>query len=120
MAVEVVLAVGRVGAAVQALAVVAVGHRRLDHELVVRAPGRCSSSRPSTSGAGSSGRPLSVTACSTRGRRSTNVDAPGVRLVNRIVVREPNSSAPTVEVEVDVDRVDGDQGGPGGRLGAGQ
>ncbi len=119
VAVDVVLAVGGVGAAVQALPVVAVGHRRLDLEHVVglevgevepAVDQGCRVQRPSVEGH--------------RVQHARPDLDEGVG--PRCAAGEPQLRAraehlrPPVEVEVDLHGVEGEEGGPGEGLGAGQ
>ena len=119
VAVDVVLTVGGIRAAVQALAVVAVAHRGVDLEHVV-------------DGEVVEGEPAPLHGCrvehpAVEGRR---VQGAGPHVDERRPPRggaaEPDRGvraehlAPAVEVQVDVHGVDGDQGGPGGGLGAGE
>ncbi len=117
--VHVVLAVRGVGAAVQALAVVAVGHRRLDVEHVVGL--ELGQGQPSVAqGCRVEGPPVQ--------RRRDEVAGPDLDegVGPRLVAREADAGAgaedlgAAVEVEVDLHRVDGQAGGAGDGLGTGQ
>ena len=115
VAVDVVLAVGGVGAAVQPLAVMAVGHRRVDLEDVgLRQAGE----REPAVGDG-----CRVDVGSVEGERVHLVGAQvDEGLGAGFAAGEPDGRAgtevlrPPVEVEIDLHGVDGDAGGAGERL----